>query len=883
MQATGLSRFLVVLPVLYLAILGMAPVYTQEKPPTEKRQAEKRQAIVDEYLGFVQPLLSTHCYDCHAAGADEGGFKLDGIADLSDLMNDQETWSKVLKNVRAGVMPPTNEQKPSVEEIEKLARWVKSGPFRIDVLDVDPGRVTIHRLNRIEYQNSIFQLLGVKFNANEEFPPDAAGMGIDNIAELHTMSPLVLEKYINSAEAVLDGAFPSDASKPIVITGIDIRGDNKTNGKFISFNKPPELTYTFRNTVPGAFRLKFELEVVDLTDQEEQFIVNYLVEQETNAKEKAEKESKARTEKDTEKAVEQPDQPKQELSQGSFERTRRGGKPPEPQPQKPVREAHFVVTVQSGTAPAKIILNPRFSSKSDSYEFEVDEWWGIEPHTIKFNVVVPGSESEEQPRPFFFPKAPQPKPLPAPHVVVKSLAITQQPTVAGQQYFGGIVPEPNDAQIRNYISNGIRAFGSKAFRRPIDEQTVEVLVDEIEFAYREKQEFNDCIKPALAKLLCSPRFLFRIDRTLAGHEDQPWGDVDEYTLASRLAFFLWSGPPDDELISLAERGELRTNLDAQLSRMLANDRSQNFIDNFAGQWLQTRNVAHWAVVESAVLSREKRESLSPLLTESIRGAMQREVQLYFSYVLKADRSVLDFIDSDYTFLNKELAEYYGINGVEHSEFRRVELPDNHVRGGVITAGSTLLVTSTSNRTSPVKRGVFVLDNFLGLRPHDPPPDIPSLDASAKDITGHEPTFREMLELHRKDKLCASCHNLMDPIGLGLDSFNAMGQFRESEFGQAIDTSGRLASGEDFKGSNELKHILKSDRRADFYRCLTNKMLTYAIGRGLENYDIESVDRIVTELDQKDGRFSVLIRGIIDSSPFQRRRNATSQPSSTESN
>ena len=329
MQATGLSRILVVLPVLYLAILGMAPVYTQEKPPTEKRQAEKRQAIVDEYLGFVQPLLSTHCYDCHAGGADEGGFKLDGIADLSELMNDQETWSKVLKNVRAGVMPPTNEQKPSVEEIEKLARWVKSGPFRIDVLDVDPGRVTIHRLNRIEYQNSIFQLLGVKFNANEEFPPDAAGMGIDNIAELHTMSPLVLEKYINSAEAVLDGAFPNNASKPMVIPGSDIRGDNKTNGKYISFNKPPELTYTFRNKVPGAFRLKFELEVVDLTDQEEQFIVNYLVEQETKAKEKADKESNARTDKDMEKAVEQTDQPKQELSLGSFERTRRGGKPPD--------------------------------------------------------------------------------------------------------------------------------------------------------------------------------------------------------------------------------------------------------------------------------------------------------------------------------------------------------------------------------------------------------------------------------------------------------------------------------------------------------------------------------------------------------------------------
>ena len=515
--------------------------------------------IENEYLNTVRPLLKKYCYDCHAEGADEGGFKLDGIEDQSILINDQETWSKVIKNVRAGVMPPENATKPSEEDIEKLSNWIKCGPFKIDPKNVDPGRVTLHRLNRIEYQNTIQQLLRVRFNANDEFPPDAAGMGLDNIAELQTMSALLLEKYLNAAESVLEGAFPSKDASPVVIPGNDIRGDNKSNGKYFSFNKPPELTYTFRNTVPGTFRLKIELDVIGLKDEEKQFIANFLLEQAAKAaekaeKERAEKEVKALAEKEGVPSV----QPKEEIPQGRFGRGRTGGLPSETPLQTAVSNAHFVVTVQSGIARPEKILEQNFSSEPGSFHFEVDQVWGAEPHTINFNIVMPGSEIPEPPRPFFFQRGPQPKPLPAPHIVLKSLLINQRPTDAGRLYFGSSVPGPKDAHVREFIQKGIAEFGLRAFRRPMDAETIEFLVEEVLTSYKDTSNFNESLKPALAKLLCSPRFLFRMDRTIVGQETKPWGEVDEFSLASRLAFFLWSGPPDDELLKLADRGELRS-------------------------------------------------------------------------------------------------------------------------------------------------------------------------------------------------------------------------------------------------------------------------------------------------------------------------------------
>ena len=392
--------------------------------------------------------------------------------------------------------------------------------------------------------------------------------------------------------------------------------------------------------------------------------------------------------------------------------------------------------------------------------------------------------------------------------------------------------------------------------------------------------------------------------------------IDEYALATRLAYFLWSAMPDEELFRLAERGQLRKNLTAQTKRMLADAKSDALMQNFTGQWLQVRDVDGIDINARAVLARDNGEEkeLERLRKEirkqqenrgtnrpanstpeqkaeqereaavrrkffratieldgPLRRAMRQETELCFAHVVREDRSVLELLDSDYTFLNEKLAKHYGLTNVVGSEMRRVTLPADSARGGLLTQGAVLVVTSNPTRTSPVKRGLFLLDNILGAPPAPPPPDIPPLEDAEKTFKDREPTLKEILALHREKPLCHSCHNRMDPLGLALENFNAMGMQREKERGQTIEVAGKLITGETFSDVRALKKILATDRRQDFYRCLTEKMLTYALGRGLEYYDVETVDRIVAGLEGADGRFSALLQGIVESSPFQKRR------------
>jgi len=369
--------------------------------------------------------------------------------------------------------------------------------------------------------------------------------------------------------------------------------------------------------------------------------------------------------------------------------------------------------------------------------------------------------------------------------------------------------------------------------------------------------------------------------------------IDEYSLASRLSYFLWSTMPDDQLFQLAERSALRKNLTTQVKQMLNDPRSEAFMQNFTGQWLQARDMDTIDINARAVLAKD--DSAGPTETNQVAGggrrfgfgfrapkfeldretrqAMRRETEMFFASVVREDRSVTDLIDSDYTFLNEKLARHYGLTNlnVTGSEMRRVALPKDHPRGGVLTQGTVLTVTSNPTRTSPVKRGLFVLDNILGTPAPPPPGDVPLLEEAEKEFKDREPTLREVLELHRSKPLCSACHSRMDPLGLALESFNALGLWREKERGQPIDPAGKLITGETFTGIRELKRILANDHRTDFYRCLTEKLLTYALGRGLEYYDVEAVDQIIERLERADGRFSALLAGVIESAPFQKRR------------
>jgi hypothetical protein len=393
--------------------------------------------------------------------------------------------------------------------------------------------------------------------------------------------------------------------------------------------------------------------------------------------------------------------------------------------------------------------------------------------------------------------------------------------------------------------------------------------------------------------------------------------VDEFALATRLSYFLWSTMPDDELVDLARQHKLRENLGIQLKRMMEDGRSREFIRNFVGQWLQTRDIDTVNINSFVVVSRDEQqdpdrersmtrfrelrnkpfESLTQdekaevdafrarfaagrkrfqqyELTGELRRAMRDETELLFGHLVKEDRSLLELIDCDYAFLNERLAKHYGIPDVKGNDMRLVKLPVDSPRGGVLTQATVLAITSNPDRTSPVKRGLFILDNLLGVPPPPPPPNIPSLDEAAKKIEGKFPTLREQLELHRSMPLCHSCHNRLDPLGLAFENFNALGMFRESRPDRVIDTTGTLLTGESFNTVQELKRILTTSRRLDFYRCVTEKLLTYALGRGLEDYDVYTVDQIVEKLEQAQGRPSVLISGIIDSVPFQKSRSAS---------
>lgn len=478
---------------------------------------------------------------------------------------------------------------------------------------------------------------------------------------------------------------------------------------------------------------------------------------------------------------------------------------------------------------------------------------------------------------------------------------------------------PEDAAGRRaYATELLTRFATRAYRRPVDERTVERLVGIAERTHRQPgKRFEDGIAQAMIPVLASPRFLFRVEaplETASGQDSTKAALLDEYSLASRLSYFLWSTMPDEELLRLAAKGELRKNQAAQVKRMLADRRSQEFVENFTGQWLQMRDVDGIDINERAVLARDsgmerelqkrrrrfqelrdipddkltaaQKEELEAIraqfrqrfgnrarveLDRDLRRALRQETEMFFAHLVKEDRSVLELLDSRYTFLNERLAKHYGMTNVVGDDMRLVDLPEDSPRGGILTHGAVLIVTSNPTRTSPVKRGLFVLENILGTPPPPPPANVPPLEDSEKGDEGRELTLREVLKVHREQPLCSSCHNRMDPLGLALENFNALGMWREKERGQPIDSTGRLITGESFQGIRDVKRILVNERERDFYHCLAEKLLTYALGRGLEYYDVETLDGIVERIEKSEGRMSALITGVIESAPFQKRR------------
>jgi hypothetical protein len=413
----------------------------------------------------------------------------------------------------------------------------------------------------------------------------------------------------------------------------------------------------------------------------------------------------------------------------------------------------------------------------------------------------------------------------------------------------------------------LERFAGRAFRRPVSPVELDRLMGIVQMALGDGECFERAIQLAVQAVLISPHFLFRVELDTRPRGNAPAGPdgvhavepIGEYEVASRLSYFLWSSMPDDELFRLAGQGKLRSPevLAGQVRRMLLDHRGRALVDNFGGQWLQIRNLR--------TISPDRNKY--PGFDEPLREAMFRETELFLAEVFRDDRSLLDLIDADYTYLNERLARHYGIPGVVGPDFRRIRLLGER-RGGLLTQGSILTVTSNPNRTSPVKRGRWVLEQLLGAPPPPPPPDVTPLkeDRAAETAV----TMRRRMELHRANPSCAVCHNRLDPLGFGLENYDGIGGWRDRDAGVPVDASGTLPSGQSFRGPAELKAILKT-RPRDFARCLTEKMMTYALGRGLEESDRCAVDRIVKDLESHGYRAMVLIQGIVASEPFLKRR------------
>lgn len=752
--------------------------------------------VVADFRKEAEPILSKYCYDCHADGVEKGDFSLDPATTMEAHFQDLNLWIRVWENVRAQMMPPANKDQPDAGEKAKLAAWIEKEVFKLDPQNPDPGRVTIRRMNREEYRNTIYDLFGIRFDVEDALPPDDTGYGFDTIGDVLSISPMLMEKYLGAAQEIVAEAVKPH--KPYIPT-TTISGDrikaaapSKQTAKYLPMNKESEVAVKQVVNHPGEYKITVEYETTGSKEA-----TSHSADMEVRLDGKV-----VGTESvgwDNRKKIQYSAKAKLEEGENVLSLFVKQASPPEKD------EKLLSLKVES----VKL-----YGPLDGSYKVYPKEYYRV--------------------------------------------------------FFKGGAPSEAEAR-KGYAREVLRRIADRAFRRPVDEPTLDRLLQlTVVAAETPGATFEDQVAHAVTAILTSPRFLFRAEVQAEPNNPGKVVPVDEFALASRLSYFLWSSMPDDELFALAKKGELRANLDDEVERMLKDWKAERFVDNFVGQWLQTRDVEGIAVDPRRVLGIRDLGEAFKVFGSRQRRAMKEETEMLFAHLLKENRSALELFTADYTFLNETLAKYYGIPGVKGDGMQKVSLPKDSPRRGILTHGSLLVVTSNPTRTSPVKRGLFILDNLLGTPAPPAPPGVPELEAAKK---GHKEklSMRQMMEIHREKPLCASCHARMDPLGLVLENFNAVGMYRETEDGVKIDPSGELITGEKFNGIQDLNRIFTTSRRTDFYRCLVSKLLTYALGRGTEYFDGPTIDAIVAEMEKDGGKMQTLIKALVKSVPFQKRR------------
>jgi mono/diheme cytochrome c family protein len=779
-------------------------------------------------------LLDRYCITCHNQRLKTAGLALDTL-DLAQVGAASDVWEKVVWKLRGGFMPPVGRPRPDRETIETFVSSLETELDRAAARHPNPGRVPHHRLNRAEYTNAIRDLLALDVDGQSLLPADDSGHGFDNIAGTLALSPVLLERYMSAARRIsrlavgdptIGPAFTSKAyAVPINLVQNDRMGED------LPFGSRAGAAIQHHFPLDGEYLIR-----ISLKKSVYEYIVN--------------------------------------IDESHDLDVRLDG----------TRIARFSIGGEAKGKAAPLSFSGTFMAAGgagyptqewDDYMTSADAGLSVRVavrsgrHTLGVSFVGKSWEPEGVLQP----------PLREYGATVTEVTDTSQkpegPGIGGVTIDGpyeadgpGVTPSRQRIFVcqpgRNLTADACaqRILGTlarRAFRRPVTEKDLEPILA----FYREGMDaggFEAGIQSALERVLVDPEFLFRLERVPAGIGAGATYRLSDLDLASRLSFFLWSSIPDDELLEAAAKGTLKEPavLERQVRRMLADPRSQALVTNFFGQWLMLRSMRGVA----------PDPNLFPEFDENLREAFQRETELFIESQLRDDKSVMELLTANYTYLNERLAEHYQIPGVIGSRFRRVPLRDDR-RGGLLGQGAILTVTSYGNRTSPVLRAKWVLENILGTPPPPPPGDVPPFPAEQGE-NGEIRSVRERLAQHRKNPVCANCHAPMDPLGFALENFDAVGKWRTIDANAPIDASGVLVDGTSFTGPAELRRALTA-RRSQVVHTVAEKLLTYALGRGLEASDAPTLRTIAREAAASDYRWSALILGVVKSMPFQMRR------------
>ena len=843
-------------------------------------QAQAAQAHAAEFQQDVLPVLAKSCLGCHSEKAQAGKLNLEPLRDPATTATHTAVWQRVLDKVSAGAMPPPTAKPLTDAERSAVLGWINKLPGLTAAEttgEAMAGRVTARRLNRVEYNNTIRDLLGVAARPAEEFPVDDSGYGFDNNGDVLTVSPMLMEKYMQAAEKISRLAVYGEAvpPKPTRLVRLMNRRSQDAYDVLTEGNSGMYLPYSLRGAMYGNFTFpvdgeyEFRLRIAnfrgddaDITDEERA----------RRAEERRKLFEARRLEREKAAAA---------GGAAAAPQGGRGGFGPRREPTPEELKARDEAA-RKAAPPRKLILTVD-GAPVISTVIEGTGAFGYSQGEFTERVAVKAGER------FIRASYPELADLDNPlsninpdmrrGLFVDYLDIVgpfNPSTAPPASYTKIFICSQKTTQCARTILSSLM---ERAYRRPITQPELQSKVDLVTLAQKEGDSFEEGIRLALQAILSSPNFLFRIEsnprpsaelRSQAPNviarvqapraaaaaaprvQDYPVSDIE---LASRLSYFLWASMPDAELMRVAKTGTLRQPavLEAQVRRMMADPKGYNLVDNWAAQWLQLRN-----------LGRTKPDPKRfPTVDDELLDAMRTETMKFVETIIKEDRSLLDFIDAPFTWVNGPLARHYGIKGVDGEAFQRVTV-DGEQRSGVLTQGAILTVSSYPTRTSPPVRGKWVMENLLGTPPPPPPDNVPSLNDSN---IGTEVSLRERLEQHRRDPSCSPCHMLMDPLGFGLENYDAVGAWRTHDGKFPIETAGTLPGGQTFTGSKGLKEILKAKSDA-FVNNVTEKMLTYSLGRGLERFDRPTIEAITRQVKASEYRFSALVMEVVKSKPFQ---------------